>query len=254
VLDLTNNQVLYQKNPNAQLPLASITKVPLALVVAEAMPPDSQITIPFDTAPQGNAQRLAKGDTWKVQDVIDFTLVASSNEGAQILADAANSAVLQKYPEAPHGGVDSAVLWRMNNLAKNLSLSRTYFINVNGLDVSTTEAGAYGSAYDIAELFAYAAEHSPAVFAATTHDSLQLQSIGGQETSAINTDKALDAIPGILMGKTGYTDLAGGNLAVVFSVAPNHPVVAVVLHSSVNGRFDDIKKLVQATQAAILNR
>ena len=53
------------------------------------------------------------------------------------------------------------------------------------------------------------------------------------------------------MGKTGYTDLAGGNLAVVFDVGPVHPVIAVVLHSTQLGRFDDMKKLVAATQEAV---
>ena len=53
------------------------------------------------------------------------------------------------------------------------------------------------------------------------------------------------------MGKTGYTDLAGGNLAIVFEVGPARPVAIVVLHSSLQGRFDDVRKLVAATQAAI---
>jgi D-alanyl-D-alanine carboxypeptidase len=48
-------------------------------------------------------------------------------------------------------------------------------------------------------------------------------------------------------GKTGLTDLAGGNLAVIFDIAPNHPVAAVVLGSSEKSRFDDIEKLVDKT-------
>ncbi len=71
----------------AQLPLASLTKVTTALVAAEVLDPDEVITIPMDTAPAGSAMRLAKGEKWKVRDVITFTLVASSNVGADILAD-----------------------------------------------------------------------------------------------------------------------------------------------------------------------
>jgi len=248
VLDMKSHQILYSLNPDAQLPLASITKVPMALVVSEVLTPDMHITIPVDTAPPGSTERLAKGDTWRVGDVIDFTLAASSNGGAEILADAANDAIHARYPDSP---VDNATLWRMNDLAKQIHLNKTYFLNVSGLDESTTQSGAYGSARDTAMLFAYAAQTSPEVFTATTQPSFSLLSINGAKALAINTDKALDAIPGIIMGKTGYTDLAGGNLAVVFEAAPDHPVVAVVLGSTESGRFEDMKKLVSAVQKTI---
>ena len=53
------------------------------------------------------------------------------------------------------------------------------------------------------------------------------------------------------MGKTGLTDLAGGNLAVVFDVGLAHPVVAVVLGSTESGRFVDMQKLVDAARIAV---
>lgn len=249
VFDITDRRTLYSLNPDAQLPLASITKVPMALVVSEALAPDTHITIPADTAPKGSYERLAKGDVWRIGDVIDFTLAASSNGGAEILADAANEKLHARYPQSPR---DKATLWRMNDLAKQLHLDKTYFLNVSGLDESTTQSGAYGSARDMAALFAYAASTSPEVFAATTQPSFSLMSINGAKTIAINTDKALDAIPGIIMGKTGYTDLAGGNLAVVFNAAPGHLIVAVVLGSTEQGRFEDMKKLIAAVRPILL--
>jgi D-alanyl-D-alanine carboxypeptidase (penicillin-binding protein 5/6) len=248
VLDLATGHVLYSLAPDTQLPLASLTKVPMALAVSEVLSPDATITIPYDTAPPGSAERLAAGEVWRVQDIINFTLIASSNGGADILAAAANAPIHARYPEAPP---QSATLWRMNAIAQQLGLSNTYFLNDNGLDISATQAGAYGSARDVAKLFAYAASTSPAVFEGTARNGLLLTSVSGQKTSAFNTDLALESIPGLIMGKTGYTDLAGGNLAVVFDVGPAHPVVAVVLHSTESGRFDDMKKLVAATITAI---
>jgi D-alanyl-D-alanine carboxypeptidase len=247
VLDLTDNRVLYSLNADTQLPLASITKVAMALAISEVLPLDMQITIPYDTAPAGSSERLARGDIWTVSDVTDFTLVASSNDGAEILAHAADDMLHTKYPSSPEG---SATLWRMNNLAQTLHLTKTYFLNVSGLDESPTQAGAYGSAHDVALLFAYAASTSPEIFSATTHASFALLSVNGARTIAINTDKVLDSIPGIVMGKTGYTDLAGGNLAVVFNIS-GHRIVAVVLGSTEQGRFDDMKKLVTATQKTL---
>lgn len=248
VVDLTDHRVLFTKNPETQLPLASITKVATALAVSEVLSPDDTIRIPYDTAPTEGGQKLRKGEAWKVRDVMHFTLIASSNEGAQILAAAADSAMRAKYPDAPEG---SAVLWRMNDLARSLGLSNTYFVNVSGLDESTTQAGAFGSARDIAQLFAYAVMTKPEIFAGTAKDGLLLVDEQGDRTSAFNTNEALGEISGLIMGKTGYTDLAGGNLGVVFDNGLAHPVVAVVLGSSYDGRFSDMKALVGAARKAI---
>ena len=66
-----------------------------------------------------------------------------------------------------------------------------------------------------------------------------------------NTNESLGRYPGILGSKTGYTDLAGGNLVIVFDVGINHPVAAVVLGSTREGRFEDMAKLTQATLKTI---
>lgn len=245
VIDLGDSKILYQKNATAQLPLASLTKVPMAYVVSQSLSRDSVIKIPYDTVPAGGVTQFIKGEQWKTQDVIDLTLVASSNDGAEILAAAANDALHSQYPQSPVG---RATVWRMNDLARELHLSNTYFINPSGLDESATQAGAYGSARDMARLFAYVASSSPDTFAATKHARVQRTSLDGREATAVNTDLALDAIPGVIMGKTGYTDLAGGNLVVVFNVEEHHPVVIAVLHSTEEGRFEDMKQLVAATQ------
>lgn len=248
VLDLTTHHVLYSKNPDTQLPLASLIKVPLVLAVSEVLKPDTAVTVPNHTTPDGAAIRLPAGLRFEARDIIGFTLVASSNEGADILAKVAEDAVRITYPQAAS---DAAVLWRMNDIAKNLGLNHMLFLNTNGLDQSTTQAGAYGSAHDVAVLFGYAASTASPIFEQTSRDSIKIRAVTGETITAVNTDEALPAIPGIVMGKTGYTELAGGNLAIVFEVGPAHPVVAVVLRSTQDGRFADMKKLVAATVAAI---
>jgi D-alanyl-D-alanine carboxypeptidase len=65
--------------------------------------------------------------------------------------------------------------------------------------------------------------------------------------TAENTNKQVYSFPGLLGSKTGYTDYAGGNLAVVFDAGLNHPIAVVVLGSSLDGRFTDVRKLVDAT-------
>ncbi|MDO8561535.1 MAG: hypothetical protein Q7S05_01780 [bacterium] len=249
VVDLVTGRTLYEKNPDIQLPLASLTKVALVLAVSEVLPLGSVITIPYDTSPKGSVERLAKDEEWPVKDIIDFTLVASSNAGAEILASVADDAIRERFSDAPEG---FAALWRMNNLAQELGLVHTYFLNASGLDVSATLSGAYGSARDMAKLFSYAATAKSAVFDGTAENGLILTSAnGGAKTIAFNTNEALGDIPGLIMGKTGMTHLAGGNLAIVFEVGPAHPIVAVVLGSTSEDRFSDMKMLISRTQQAI---
>ena len=206
------------------------------------------ITIPFDTSPPGSAQRLAAGEKWRVRDVVNFTLIASSNKGAEILAIAADERLNTKYPNAPLGG---AALWRMNDLARELNLRNTYFLNVSGLDESETQSGSHASARDVAKLFGHAASTAPEFFSGTTVDGLLLSDERGRTTSAFNTNEVLGSIPGLIMGKTGYTDLAGGNLAIVFDLGLAHPIVAVVMGSTYEGRFTDMKALVEAASEFI---
>lgn len=248
VIDIRSGEVLYEKNADVQLPIASLTKVPLVLAVAEVLSPNTLITIPYYASGTGENGHLTKGEIWRVRDVIDFTLIASSNNGAEILADAANEALHERYPESPE---HSAALWRMNTIAQELGLNHTYFLNVSGLDISQTQSGAFGSARDMATLYAYAVASEPSLFAATARDHVLLTAISGSAQSALNTNDAQGAIVGLIMGKTGITDLAGGNLAVVFDVGLAHPVVAVVLGSSEQGRFTDTQKLVEAGRTSV---
>jgi D-alanyl-D-alanine carboxypeptidase len=69
----------------------------------------------------------------------------------------------------------------------------------------------------------------------------------------LNTDKATD-IPGLIGGKTGYTDLAGGNLAIVFDADIGHPVIVVALHSTKEGRFEDVRALTEYAHTLITER
>lgn len=247
IYDVNKNTVLFEKNADVQLPLASLTKVALALVVGTTLPLDAHLHLASGTYPTETTAALKPGETWRVGDLISYTLMSSSNDGAQILADAANDDIRAHFPSAPE---DDAALWRMNTLAKELGLRQTYFLNVNGLDRSASQAGAYGSARDIAKLLAYAAQY-PQIFSGTGADTLKITSTRGYVATAVNTDKALGDIPGVIMGKTGYTDLAGGNLAVVFEIGPGRPIVAVVLHSTKEGRFRDMLKLVDASVSYI---
>lgn len=249
VIDLKDKKVLFEKNPDAQLPLASITKVPLALAVAEAFSPDTTLQIPHDITSALGVKLFGAGEEWRVQDLIDGTLITSSNNGAEFLASAAEGNIREQFPAATVG---EAALWRMNDIAHSLGMTQTYFLNVSGLDISETLAGAYGSARDVAALFAHVSKSYSSVFAGTARGDTLLTSVNGaSEATAQNTNESEGVISGLIMGKTGFTDLAGGNLAVVFDVGIGHPVAVVVLGSTIDGRFRDMQALVEAVRVAV---
>jgi len=135
---------------------------------------------------------------------------------------------------------------KMNEKVNELGLAQTYFLDEAGLDVSDTQSGAYGSAVDVAKMFAYALDTIPASLEATTLTDTWFDE-GNESYPAINTNKIIGSIPGLIAGKTGYTDLAGGNLVVAFDAGLSEPIIVAVLGSTKSGRFTDVKKLVRAT-------
>lgn len=247
VFDAKEGKELFAKNPRAQLPLASITKIALVLAAAEVLPLDSTVTI-SRTAVERGGGGLTWGEEWNVRDLIDYTLITSSNTGAEALAEAASPPLAAKYPK---GSTSNATVWRMNALAQEIGMEETYFINATGLDESATQAGAQSSASDIAKLFAYALRTNRDMFAGTAQTGMPLAPINFPEREAHNTNNALSDINGLIMGKTGTTDLAGGNLAIAFDAAPDHPIIVVVLGSTPEGRFDDIRKLTEAVRKTV---
>ena len=139
--------------------------------------------------------------------------------------------------------------WATNNRfalillkAKELGLAQTFYLNATGLDVSDHLAGAYGSARDQAHLLATFYNNFADLLRCTTLPKATLKG-----PASVNTNLDVGKTIGIIGSKTGFTDLAGGNLAVVVDAGINHPVVIVVLGSTQSGRFTDVENLSQAT-------
>ncbi len=139
----------------------------------------------------------------------------------------------------------------LNKTAGTLGLSHTYFLNSTGLDLSANTSGAYGSASDVARLAAAFMHDYPTYFELSTKQSVTVPVRSGttiRQVTAEATALPILDIPGIIGAKTGYTTLAGGNLVVAFDEDINHPLIAVVLGSSEEGRFTDIRTLIQAAR------
>jgi len=251
VLDISQERKLFALNEEAQLPLASITKLMTALITWEILESEDIVIIDEGAIAQSGDDGFVTNERFKVKDLLDFTLLESSNDGAYALAAAAGSkmrSTMDIDEEDPY----STFVSRMNAKARELELVQTYYTNATGLDSGEHTSGGYGSARDMAFLFRHLILVAPTAVAATRYLTLELSS---SETTYIanNTNDSIHSIPGLIASKTGYTDLAGGNLAVVFDVGVNRPLVVVVLGSTQEGRFRDIQKLVWASLNAIQN-
>ena len=238
VYDVREKKVLYAQNEAASLPLASLTKLMTALVAAKRLSATTTVTIRRADLAQDGDNGLYLGERWQLSTLLDFTLIASSNDGAHAIAAVGNEK-------------DSATdfVSAMNQEAARLGFASMSFSNPTGLDVDASTGGAYGSAQDMAGLFMYIEAHYPNLLEATSYDQMRFVSLDGFKHIAHNTDTIVNGIPGLIASKTGYTDLAGGNLVVEFDTGIEHPIVVAVLGSTQESRFSDVQQLVDAAIA-----
>lgn len=231
VYDPDKNEILYSHNAYAPMPLASVTKIMTALAAYEGASPWQEITISPEILRAEGDSGLRRDERWRLADLIEFTLITSSNDGATALAAAGQTNFISK----------------MNALAQQLGLEQTNFNNPTGLDLPTGEGGAYGSAFDVAKLMGYVLTNHPEILSATSQASWSVRSDSQLNHFASNTNTLARALPGLFASKTGYTDAAGGNLAVAVDLGLREPVIVVVLGSSEAGRFRDVNQLLTAT-------
>jgi D-alanyl-D-alanine carboxypeptidase (penicillin-binding protein 5/6) len=255
VYDAVTGEVLFEKNSDLQLPLASLTKVMTALAASNLLPDKDLVRITSDDLREEGDSGLMVSEEWSVRNLIDFSLIVSSNDGARALASVAGAFL---RGTASTTAIDSTppretFVKEMNATAHRLGLRASYFLNSSGLDVSATLAGGYGSAKDMSLLVNHILKTKPHLLEATSFHELSIPS--SREThTAVNTNKAIDMIPNVIASKTGFTDLAGGNLVVAFDAGIAHPVIIAVLGSSFDGRFQDMAQLVGYTVEYLAKR
>ncbi|MCA9361091.1 D-alanyl-D-alanine carboxypeptidase [Candidatus Kaiserbacteria bacterium] len=244
VWDIANQQVLYAKNEAEVLPIASITKLMTALVADEILAKDETVAIGTEATRQDSPLGLVAGQSYDRQSLTDLTLISSANDGAYALAASAGSLLSKENPAG-------AFVAAMNVRAEEIGLHQTVFKNPTGLDMSASEAGAVSSARDVAFLMEYILQNEPDILTFTQDEEARIYSNEGSYIDANNTNFYIDEIPGLLGSKTGYTDLAGGNLVVAYDAGLNRPIVVVALGSTQHERFTDVMKLIEATNNLI---
>lgn len=219
-------EIIASQNENEALPLASLSKLMTALVASSLAKPETRLTT------KGGDSGLRPGERWQLASLSALTLVGSSNDGAETLTQTATSGV--------------AFVNQMNAQAKKLGFTPLHFINPTGKDQNNGPSNT-GSALAVAKLMTHILKNKPELLTLTTESAISEKSLDNLDHKINNTNEIVDQIPGLLASKTGLTNLAGGSLAVAANIGLKRPLVFVVLGSTQDDRFADIKKLVDAS-------
>jgi D-alanyl-D-alanine endopeptidase (penicillin-binding protein 7) len=214
VMDEADGTVLYSKQTQKVMPIASITKLMTALVVLEGKQPlDEVVTIlPTDREhTKASGSRLAVGTRLTRTELLHLALMASENRAAQAMA--------RSYT----GGLDT-FLKRMNAKARELGMKNTRFLDPTGLSSSNV-----ATASDLVKLV-MAASHEPLIREYSTSEKLAVK-VGRQLLEFHNTNSLTRKDDwDIAVQKTGFTQDAGQCL-VMKTTIQDRPTVIVLLNS-----------------------
>ncbi|MEK7575716.1 MAG: hypothetical protein AAB491_01350 [Patescibacteria group bacterium] len=248
VFDILSGKPIFELNSNTQLPLASFIKIMTSTIAKENIPDETIITILKEDLGNDGDDGLFLDERWTLSKLIDFEMAKSSNDASHAIARSVEQTFLESnFKDIPNFSSEfPKFLYLMNKKAKEIGMEQTYFLNETGLDISKDVSGAYGSAFDVAKIARYALEHHPEIFESTVYDKITLDSLDYKH-EVLNTNKYVGKMIRILGSKTGYTELAGGNLVTIFDAGYGRPFIAVVMGSSMEGRFSDMQKLIDAT-------
>ena len=227
VMDQETNEILLSKNPDAVLPIASITKLMTALVVAEAkLPLDETLTITqedVDTE-KGSSSRLRVGTQLSREEMLHLALMASENRAAHALG--------RHYP----GGL-RAFIEAMNAKAALLGMTDTHYVEPTGLSSKNQS-----SAKDLATLVKAAHEHQIIRELST---SPEYSVAVGRRAMQFRTTNALVRNPTWEIGlqKTGYISEAGRCLVMQATLAGRQLIMVFLDSAGKYSRLGDAERV-----------
>jgi serine-type D-Ala-D-Ala endopeptidase (penicillin-binding protein 7) len=236
VLDANKGEILFEKNMEKKLPIASLTKLMTSLVFLETNPNlnDTATITPADAEGAGWSQLKIK-ETFTLCDLLHASLMSSNNRVTRTLARSC-------------GLTSDEFIDRMNQKANKIGLINTVFFEPTGLDTNNRS-----TALDCARLLYFAQKESliGSIMGKTTY---QFNSLGKRRRihQIRNTNKLLFTswTPGsagnVRCGKTGYNGASGFCLSTLVEGRDGEEIIAVVLGAPSSGtRFKEIKSIVE---------
>ena len=230
LMDASTGRVLYGKNENEILPMASTTKIMTCILALEYGNEEDLVTFSKNAASMPKVHLGAKqGEQFYLKDLLFSLMLESHNDSAVAIAEHI-------------GGSMEGFAEMMNQKARDLNCNATYFITPNGLDAVAKVENADGTimekchsttAVDLAKIMRYCLTESDKKERFIEITSTKTHSFNGYYCTNHNT--LFQLMDGAVSGKTGYTSKAGycyvgavekeGNLYIVALLAcgwPNH--------------------------------
>jgi len=225
-----NGNILYQKNIDKKLPIASLTKLMTAMIVIDKYPLEKEIIVSQeDIWTEGESGRLSPGEKISIRNLLYLSLLVSSNDAAAALARVIGE---KKFVEL------------MNEKVKEIGLLNTNFSNPHGLDDKEN----FSTAKDLAILTQYSLLNYPSLWEILKIKEIDLFSQDYLKRQIVhhvrNTNTLLSQV-GVLGGKTGYTEEAKDTM-ILAATAPGKikgNIILVVLGVEVGERITKTKIL-----------
>ena len=230
LVDADTGRVLYGKNADAPMAMASTTKIMTCILVLENGNLDDELTVSSYAASMPKVKLcLQKGEKYQVRDLLYSLMLESHNDSAVALAEYIGKQYLSdelKQKDTADYSVEeskqavAAFAFLMNAKAKELGCENTYFITPNGLDATESITLGNGevvqkehctTAKELACIMAYCIEGSPKSQEFLQITAAQGHAFGanGRSFSCNNHNAFLTMMKGAISGKTGFTNKAG---------------------------------------------
>ena len=269
LMDADSGRVLYGKDQDTPMPMASTTKIMTCITVLENGNLDDMLTVSAYASSMPKVKLyLRTGEQYQVRDLLFSLMLESHNDSAVALAEYIGKQYLSpKLQEKDTGAFTSeeskeavaAFAALMNKKAAELGCTQTYFITPNGLDATETITLENGetvtkehctTAAELARIMSYCIKESPQrdLFLEITRTPSYTFSANSRSFVCANHNSFLSMMEGALSGKTGFTNKAGycyvgslerdGRTFVVALLACGWP-------NNKNYKWSDTKELMQ---------
>lgn len=224
LIDAESGSVIFEKDAEKRLPMASTTKIMTALIALESGNLDRTVVVDENSVGiEGSSLYLKSGETLTMEELLYGLLLASANDAATAIAC-----------EIAGNCESFAVL--MNERAQQLGLSNTHFTNPHGLDDSEH----YTSAHDLATLTTEAMQNESFREIVSTVQKNISQGDNGVRC-LVNHNRLLKSYDGAVGVKTGYTRSSGRCLV---SAANREGVKLIAVTLNAPNDWEDHRKLL----------
>ena len=224
-----NNRVLFQKNPERVLPIASLTKLMTAMVFLQTDPDwDRVVEVTVDDVRNSSRTRIRPREEITVRDLFHASLMSSDNCATKTLVRTSG----MPHPE---------FIRRMNAMADSLGLSGTSFVEPTGLSEQNVS-----TAQDMARILRIASDR-PEIKAITQKLEYEFTS-NRKRHHLVNTNRLLHSQWEVTGGKTGFIREAGYCLVTNVKSPTGLDITAVVLGAPSNTlRFAEARRILDWT-------